>query len=271
MKKITTYNLKNQFSLITGAAGLLGEQHAIALLDISSNLILTDINAKKLHKLKKKLQTMYPYLKILSFVMNVTSEKSLKKVFNLLKKKKINLKVIINNAAIDAKVDKKNKVIKKGALENIDLKILKKEIDVGLIGYILVTKIFVEILKKNKKGSIILNIASDLSVIAPNHNIYPKNSYKPISYSVIKHGVVGITKYLATYLNRYNIRCNALSPGSVQNKQPKSFINKVKKLIPLNRLASYNEYHGAIKFLCTDASSYMNGQNIVIDGGRSIW
>ena len=73
MKKITTYNLKNQFSLITGAAGLLGEQHAIALLDISSNLILTDINAKKLHKLKKKLQTMYPYLKILSFVMNVTS------------------------------------------------------------------------------------------------------------------------------------------------------------------------------------------------------
>ena len=126
-------------------------------------------------------------------------------------------------------------------------------------------------LEKLKKGSIILNIASDLSSIAPNHNIYPRNNYKPISYSVIKHGVVGITKYLATYLNRYNIRCNTLSPGSVKNMQPKTFINKIKKLIPLNRLARHNEYHGAIKFLCTDASSYMNGQNIIIDGGRSIW
>lgn len=267
----TEYNLENQFSLITGAAGLLGEQHAIALLDISSNIILTDINAKKLNKLKKKLQTIYPYLKILSFVMDVTSEKSIRKVSRRLIKNKINLKVLINNAAIDAKFDNKSKAIKKGSIENLNLKVLKKEIDVGLIGYILVTKIFIDLLKKNKKGSIILNIASDLSSIAPNHNIYPKNNYKPISYSVIKHGVVGITKYLATYLNRYNIRCNTLSPGSVKNMQPKTFINKIKKLIPLNRLARHNEYHGAIKFLCTDASSYMNGQNIIIDGGRSIW
>ena len=271
MKNKTEYNLKNQFSLITGAAGLLGEQHAIALLDISSNLILTDIDAKKLYKLKKKLQVIYPFSKILSFVMDVTSEKSVKKVLKNLIKNNISLKVLINNAAIDAKVDNKSKTIKKGSIESIDLNILKNEIDVGLIGYILVTKIFIDLLKKNNQGSIILNIASDLSIIAPNHNIYPKNSFKPISYSVIKHGVVGITKYLATYLNRYNIRCNTLSPGSVKNMQPKSFIKKVKKLIPLNRLARHNEYHGAIKFLCTDASSYMNGQNIIIDGGRSIW
>ena len=150
----TEYNLENQFSLITGAAGLLGEQHAIALLDISSNIILTDINAKKLNKLKKKLQTIYPYLKILSFVMDVTSEKSIRKVSRRLIKNKINLKVLINNAAIDAKFDNKSKAIKKGSIENLNLKVLKKEIDVGLIGYILVTKIFVHYFTRMSRPSL---------------------------------------------------------------------------------------------------------------------
>ena len=128
-----------------------------------------------------------------------------------------------------------------------------------------------------KTKGIILNIASDLSVIAPNQEIYKtkksldKNQpVKPVTYSVIKHGLIGLTKYLATYWPQY-IRCNAISPGSVKQNQPKYMINRLKKLIPLNRLAHEYEYISAIKFLCSDQSSYMTGQNLIIDGGRSIW
>ena len=131
---------------------------------------------------------------------------------------------------------------------------------------------------RNKTKGIILNIASDLSVISPNQNIYKnkklkksKQPVKPISYSVIKHGVIGMTKYLSTYWASDCIRCNALSPGPVSNFQPKSLVNKLKNLIPMARLAHKNEYRSAVKFLCTDESSYMTGQNIIIDGGRSVW
>ena len=121
-----------------------------------------------------------------------------------------------------------------------------------------------------KKGGIIINIASDLSVIAPNQSIYKKNNFKPVTYSVIKHGLIGLTKYLATYWPNKNVRCNALSPGPVHNGQPKSFIEKLKKQIPMNRLANKDEYIGAIKFLCSKESKYMNGHNLILDGGRSI-
>ena len=94
---------------------------------------------------------------------------------------------------------------------------------------------------------------------------------KPISYSAIKHGLIGVTKYFATYFESGNVRCNALSPGGVFVDQPMDFVEKLEKLIPLKRMANVDEYKGAIKFLCSDASKYMNGQNIVIDGGRSVW
>ena len=94
---------------------------------------------------------------------------------------------------------------------------------------------------------------------------------KPITYSIIKHGLIGLTKYLATYWNSKNIRCNALSPGGVFNSQDEKFVNNVSELIPLGRMAYKNEYHAAIQFLASEASSYMNGHNLVIDGGRSIW
>ena len=126
----------------------------------------------------------------------------------------------------------------------------------------------------NKRGNII-NISSDLSVISPDNRIYNKSKkiklFKPITYSAIKTGVIGITKYIATCWGNDGIRCNALSPGGIQNNQNKIFLNKVKQLIPMNRLAKKDEYRSAIQFLSSDASSYMNGHNLIIDGGRSVW
>jgi NAD(P)-dependent dehydrogenase (short-subunit alcohol dehydrogenase family) len=128
------------------------------------------------------------------------------------------------------------------------------------------------------KGGVILNIASDLSVFSPDQRLYRKKGLpddlqpvKPVTYSVIKSGLLGLTRYLATYWVDQGVRCNALSPGGVFNGQSDEFVQRLTELIPLARMANRDEYRGAVQFLCSDASSYMNGQNVVIDGGRSVW
>ena len=130
---------------------------------------------------------------------------------------------------------------------------------------------------KNKKG-VIINIASDLSVIAPDQRLYeiqgvPEDSQptKPISYSVIKTGIIGLTRYLATYWAKSNIRVNAISPGGVFNNQDKIFIDKLEQRIPMQRMANKDEYKGSILYLLSNASNYLTGFNLVVDGGRSCW
>ena len=267
----TKFNLRGKYSLITGACGLLGEQHAIALLMINSNIILTDINLNKLIFLKRKFIKIFPKLKVLIFKMDVTKEKSIKKISKYLKKKNIKINILINNAAIDSKIKKNQSMTNSGRFEKLSLNEWTRHLDVGLTGSMLCSKIFGETMSETKQGGVILNIASDLSIIAPNHSIYKKGVYKPVMYSVIKHGLLGLTKYLATYWNNKKIRCNSISPGPVENNQSKNFIKKLKKQIPLNRLAKKDEYIAAIQFLCSDASSYMTGQNLIMDGGRSVW
>ena len=259
------------FSLITGSAGLLGEFHAYALLEKGHNLVITDLNLKKLMKLSKKLKKKYPNSVILSFRMDVTSEKSIESIKRKVKKQKGIINNLINNAAIDAKIKGSKNIL----FENFNLKKWNQEVNVGLTGAMLCSKIFGREMLKEKVGGTIINIASDLSVIAPNQNLYkiknqPKFT-KPVTYSVIKHGIVGLTKYLASYWGDKNIRVNSLSPGSVLNDQSKLLQKNLIREIPLKRLANKNEYIGAIQFLISKDSGYMTGQNIVIDGGRSIW
>jgi len=130
-----------------------------------------------------------------------------------------------------------------------------------------------------QRGSgVILNIASDLSVIAPDQRLYRREGLpeeqqpvKPVTYSVIKTALVGLTRYLATYWADQGVRVNALSPGGVYNGQGEEFVTRLTNLIPMGRMADHDEYRGAIQFLCSDASRYMTGQNIAIDGGRSVW
>lgn len=269
---IENFNLKKKYALITGAAGLLGEQHARAILEINGSVVLVDLDFLKLKKLKEKLSFDFPESKILIYKMNVTLEKSIKRVVSLLKKKKIFVAILINNAALNPKPKIE---IRKNDLDNFSLDTWNKELNVGLSGYFLCIKFFGREMAKKKYG-VILNISSDLSVISPDQRIYrnKKNKnqyYKPITYSVIKTGIIGITRYVATFWSDKNIRCNSLSPGGIENKQEKNFLKKVKKLIPLNRLANKKEYKSTIQYLCSNASSYMTGQNVIVDGGRSIW
>ena len=122
-----------------------------------------------------------------------------------------------------------------------------------------------------KKNGKIINISSDLGIIGPFQKLYKQGFEKPLTYSIIKHGIIGLTKYLATYWPDENVCANSLCAGGVKIDQSKSFIGKLSKLIPMNRMAEPDEYKSAIQFLCSDASKYMNGSNLVIDGGRSAW
>jgi len=271
------FNLEGKTALITGAAGLLGKQHASALLELDAHVILTDVDVDQLRGLKKELSKDFPRENISIYKMDVTKPYSIESISKKIGKKGKYANILINNAAINPKSTKGKGLSKSYRLNSLSLEDWNKEISVGLTGAFLCSKIFGEIMSK-KGGGVILNIASDLSVISPDQRLYidPKKKesrqdVKPITYSVIKTGLIGMTRYLSTYWLGKNIRANALSPGGVFDKQDKEFVKRISSLIPLGRMASQDEYKSAVQFLCSDASSYMNGQNIIIDGGRSVW
>ena len=188
------------------------------------------------------------------------------------------LDVLINNAGIDPKVEEgldwKNK------FEYLELDSWNKMLEVTLTGTFLCSQVVVNKMLSTgleseycRNGGIILNIASDLAIISPDQRIYKdENKVKPVSYGVAKAGVVNLTKYMATYFARKNIRVNSISPAGVKNeKVSEDFSYEISKLIPMNRMALPHEFKGAVAFLCSEASSFVNGHNLVIDGGRTIW
>ena len=179
----------------------------------------------------------------------------LKKVFNCLNDNKIKIKILINNAAIDPKVSNNLENLETSRIENFDLKQWNLELDVGLKGSFLCSQVFGSDMAKTNSGGVIINVASDLSIFSPDQRLYRKNDVledmqpvKPVTYSVIKHGLVGLTKYLATYWADKGVRCNALSPGGVLGRQNDQFVKKLNALIPLGRMAKKNEYRAAIQF-----------------------
>jgi NAD(P)-dependent dehydrogenase (short-subunit alcohol dehydrogenase family) len=269
------FDLTGKIAIITGGAGLLADQHINAVLQNGGKVVLLDINKKKLQLKKKKIQKKFSKNKILIFEADITNEEEIRKIQKYLKLKNYNINILINNAAIDYSLNSKvNKLTKNIKLESFDIEIWKRDLNVGLLGSLICTKIFGSEMAKRNQG-VIINVASDLSFISPDNRIYNNSSkkinfVKPVSYSVVKHGIIGLTRYTATYWANKNVRCNAIAPGGIINNQSKSFLKKISQLIPLGRLAYKNEYEASILYLISDASSYMNGAVLTIDGGRTI-
>ena len=272
------FNLKGKTALITGASGLLGQEHAAALLECGARVVLTDLTIEGLVKAKEKLAKSYHSDLIIIKMMDVTCREDVCRVLEHFIGQDISVDILVNNAAIDPKVNGEGGLKETSRLENFPLEQWDLQVSVGLTGAFLCSQVFGSKMADNQNGGVILNIASDLSVFSPDQRLYRKNDrademqpVKPITYSVIKTGLIGLTRYLATYWASEGVRCNALSPGGIFTGQDDIFVQRLTSLIPLNRMASLDEYHSAVQFLCSDASAYMNGQNIVMDGGRSVW
>ena len=257
------FDLKSKIILITGGAGLLGSRMVKTIQIHGGTPIVLDNDLKKIDKLKKNLKKNNHSLAF--YKVDITKRYQVKSTIYKIHRKFKKIDCLINNAGINPKMS-----LKSTKFENFSLEQWNKEIQIGLTGSLVITQEVVKKMIGQKNGNII-NISSDLGLIAPNQSLYEKNNKKPISYSVVKHGMIGFSKYLATYLAEYNIRSNTLCPGGISNNQPRKFVNKIKKLIPLKRMAKINDYDGIILYLCSDYSTYMTGSTIVCDGGRTSW
>ena len=269
------FDLTGRVAVITGGAGLLGEQHARAIAVAGGIPVLVDVQRQR--AIEKAAALSHEFgVPAIGCAADITKQEQIEALRDEILARFGRVDILINNAANNPKMEASAEV-NFSRLENFPLAQWEADIAVGLTGAFLCSKVFGTHMAGNG-GGVIVNVASDLALIAPDQRIYRQpgvpedmQPVKPVTYSVVKSGLVGLTRYLASYWAENKVRVNAISPGGVYNGQPEDFVARLTNLIPLGRMAAINEYQGAIVFLCSDASSYMTGTNLVIDGGRSCW
>ena len=270
------FSLKNKNIVVTGAAGLLGKKHVEVIAMAGGNPVLLDLSFPLIESMAKELNQQFG-VNASAYCVNITDEKAIAENAAILLKKYGKIDGLVNNAANNPKVeDSAEKNFSR--LENFPLDVWNADLAVGLTGAYLCAKHYGAIIAKNLEGGSIVNISSDLGLIAPDQRLYKKDGLpeelqpvKPVTYSVVKTGLIGLTRYLSTYWAHKNVRCNAICPGGVENNQNTDFLQEVTSRIPLGRMANADEYQGLLLFLLSKASSYLNGSVIAADGGRSAW
>lgn len=269
------FDLSGRVAIVTGGSGLLGYYHAAILAAAGAHVVLLDLPVTDPAGVAARLTAEHKSL-CLGVGTDITNEAALAEVRDTILQKFGRIDILVNNAANNPKVEDANNSAW-SRLENFPLDVWEADIRVGLTGAFLCSRVFGAEMAQRRTG-VIVNVASDLALIAPDQRLYridgiaeDEQPVKPVTYSVVKSALLGLTRYLATYWSQANIRVNAISPGGVFNEQAESFLKRVERLIPMERMARRDEYQGAILFLCSDASSYMTGANLVIDGGRTCW
>jgi NAD(P)-dependent dehydrogenase (short-subunit alcohol dehydrogenase family) len=264
------FDLSGRTALITGGAGLLGKKHAEALASFGANIIIVDLRNKEASQLIKTLQAKYS-IKALAITADITKPKQVEKMVITAVEKMGSIDILINNAAMTVKSGGKLGKRYFSKFEEYPFDLWEEAIKVNLNGVFLCSQTVGKVMLKQKKG-VIVNIASDVGVISPDHRIYKDEKFNtPLSYAVSKAGIISLTRYLATYWAKKNIRVNSLSPAGVFNNHDQRFVDKLSACIPLGRMAHVDEYQGAIIYLSSDASSFMTGSNLIVDGGRTCW
>jgi NAD(P)-dependent dehydrogenase (short-subunit alcohol dehydrogenase family) len=270
------FSLKNKVIVITGASGLLGRQHAEAVAMQGGIPVLLDLNQDTLDKQAAEINERFN-IKTSGYFVNITDEKSVKNNCVQVLAEFGKIDGLVNNAANNPKVENSSDK-NSSRLEFFSTDVWNNDLSVSLTGSFLCLKYYGFEISKNAEGGCIINVSSDLGLIAPDQRLYrveglteEQQPVKPITYSVVKTGIIGMTRYIATYWADKNVRCNAICPGGVENNQNELFLSEVKKRIPLNRMALKNEYQGLVIFLLSPASSYINGAVIAADGGRTAW
>ncbi len=266
------FSLTDQVVLITGGAGLLGREHAAAVLEAGGTALIADLNFDMAKEAARNLDQSEKRAHALQ--LDVTDREACRTTLKTALARFGRIDVLVNNAAANPKVEGG---LRPTRFETQSLEDWEADLAVGLRGTFLCSQVFGGHMANNG-GGVIVNIASDLGLIAPDQRIYRDEGVakedapaKPISYSVVKGGLILMTRYLASYWAEEGVRVNALCPGGVFAGQPEKFVERLTNLIPLGRMAKKDEYRAALIFLATEASSYMTGSTLVVDGGRTCW
>jgi NAD(P)-dependent dehydrogenase (short-subunit alcohol dehydrogenase family) len=269
------FDLTGRTAVITGGAGLLGVKHAESIALAGGTPVLVDIAGDAAKERARQISAEHGVV-ALGVACDITRPQEVRALLDRVLDETGRVDILINNAANNPKAEALGDEAW-SRLERFSLEQWQADITVGLTGAFLCSQIIGTEMARRGNG-VILNIASDLGIIAPDQRIYRRPDLaedqqpaKPVSYSVVKTGLIGLTRYLATYWADKGVRVNAISLGGVYNGQPDEFVQRLTQLVPMRRMADVDEYQGSIVFLCSDASSYMTGSNVVVDGGRTVW
>lgn len=260
------FSLDNKIAIVTGALGLIGQKHCEALAAAGATVIVADIDTIAATAFASQLGTKH-----LGIGLDVTNKASIAQLRDTVLEKYGSIDILVNNAAINDKFEEPAMAAALSAFENYPLEAFQQSINVNIVGVFLCSQILGQVMAERGKGSII-NVASTYGVVGPDQSIYRDENgqqtfYKSAAYPVTKGAVVNFTRFLAAYWGNKGVRVNTLSPGGVENNQDVSFINNYSAKTLLGRMAKADDYQGALIFLASDASSYMTGANLIVDGG----
>ncbi len=271
-KHAELFEIDGRVAIVTGGAGLLGSEFCRTLANAGAGVIVADLDKDAAKTIALELQSSGGTA--IGVGVDVTKRRVISKLIKLTLSRFNRLDLLVNSAALDPKFDPDHHEQSLNAFEDYPLEAWNQALDVNLTGMFLVSQAAV-IPMLAQGGGVIINICSTYGLVGPDQRLYEREGhppqFKPVYYSVTKAGVLGFTRYLAAYYAGKNIRVNALTPGGVFNDHDDEFVEKYSARTILGRMARKDELNGALLFLASDASSYMTGANLVVDGGWTAW
>jgi 2-deoxy-D-gluconate 3-dehydrogenase len=269
---IEKFKLGDRAAIVTGGAGLLGSEFCRTLASAGASVVVADLDKDKAKAIALELQSSGQAA--IGVGVDVTKRESIDKLVELALSRYHRLDILVNSAALDPKFDPDHHEQTSNAFEDYPLEAWTQALNVNLTGMFLASQAAAIPMLEQEEG-VIINICSTYGLVGPDQRLYEREGrppqFKPAYYSVTKAGVLGFTRYLATYYAGKNIRVNALTPGGVFNNHDDEFVEKYAARTVMGRMARGDELNGALLFLASDASSYMTGANLVVDGGWTAW
>jgi NAD(P)-dependent dehydrogenase (short-subunit alcohol dehydrogenase family) len=268
------FSLSGRVAIITGGAGLLGVRHAEAIAAAGGIPILADIQEEAAGERAAEVARAFG-VPAMGIACDITNAQSVAALLQTVRETFARVDILVNNAANNPRVEGTGNDFSR--FEQFSPDHWNADVAVGLTGSFLCSKIIGSALAQQKRG-VIVNISSEYGILGPDQRLYEKagvpaaeQPVKPVSYTVVKAGLHGLTIYLATYWASSGVRVNTITVGGVENAQSREFVDRAASRIPVGRMALPHEFQGALVYLCSDASSFVTGADLVVDGGKSVW